>query len=263
MVAQQAPLASISASVTLTQGLFSNLAAVITNYYKSFKDFLAHLEQTCSGLYGGSHPTRRRALRRRLVNRRVASGSQVLGPPSFSPTLIYEHRFRYIATSTLIATNVAWTSLVATYGMASTVNNVTSPVAAVRIKRVSVTAPAVATGSTCMLQWAPNSGVSSDCKTFSDTSINAAECASVVAYPPSNSDSSFWHRNTDSDVAFMVWGPQGSILDITLMVHLIDDLTVPYSLTGFSGLSVGYIYFPCLGGHSSPLSPVVPGNIAT
>jgi hypothetical protein len=92
---------------------------------------------------------------------------------------------------------------------------------------------------------------------FVDTTINAAELASVHMRPPKNSLSSFWHTYASTDTLFVVTCPAGSIMDIDLEYIASDnDPSTRASGINSGSATLGVIYYINLSASATGFSPV-------
>jgi len=181
--------------------------------------------------------------RGRTRGRQLRSSS--IEPPKVSLTPQCKMTFRFQAGSASSFDAIGSTDLVGLLGVATAATTVTSMVSAVRIRRLTIYAPAAAGGNTnSEIIWVGN-------QQRVDSRYNSATVGSALpsvtsSKPPPMSDCGKWIDG--SVTAFTVCKltfPAGAIVDLKVDIKLHNQIVYysPVTYTGSSGLTAGYVYF--------------------
>ncbi len=186
--------------------------------------------------------------RTRIRKRKIARGLlSPMAPPKIEGTIRSQHTFRFSANASLAATPVAGYDLLGLAAMATSSTGATSLLAAVRIRRVELWAPAIAGGQNALnINWVGNTFQQP--RRMVDTAMNSAIPGYSSSTPPAGSDASMWVGYPQrSTTYFTLDGPTSSVVDIHVEIVL-NNASLLGSAGGVptytsSGLVVGQVYF--------------------
>ncbi len=181
--------------------------------------------------------------KRKSSSRRSRAAS--LEPPKVCLTPASRLTFRFQAGAGLTLAPIGNQDLVGLLGVATAATTVTSLIASVRIRSVTVyTAANTASNANVEVLWIGNQQRVDE--RFNTATVGSALPAKVVSRPPPMSDCSKWIDGAISNFTVMkLTLPTGSILDLDCDIRYHNQTVyyTPVAYTGSSGLTTGYCYF--------------------
>jgi hypothetical protein len=201
-----------------------------------------------------SKQLQKRGDRRARQNKR--SGSSQSRPTQIASNIMLSHRFRFTSSSAT-PTSISTASLLCAAGTVAIdvmANTLSSFYESVRVRQVSIYAPAAAQGTfaTCSVEWvSTNQGNNQE---VSDTSNSVSQPAHISASPPRMSLASFWSSLRNPGALFTIIAPPGSIIDVLVDLILSDDEQgYNFTYTSTATPILGNVYYLSLDNQTSNL----------
>jgi hypothetical protein len=202
-----------------------------------------------------------RALTRGGKGKRAVGRRQLLmQPPLIETSLVKRHTFRFVTATTPTRTMTVG-SAIACFGATVTVINAfyVTWASSVRIRRVSVWAPAAASGeAAASIIWASSTGPNNSADTeYDDSTVGSATPASATSVPPVKSlVGDWWTAAASTTVLATVNAPASSVVDVVLECCYSNNLAPlgPTALGSAAG-ALGTVFYGSFdgGGAWSPV----------
>lgn len=181
-----------------------------------------------------------------------------LNPPQILTNVVKSHRYRYLASSAIVAVGIQDVHVQRALGGICTVANTTVAVSvkSFKLNKIEIWAPTSTstTPTTVSVEWLGQNN--SPNLEHSDTSINVSRPAHLITRPPRNSLASFWQNSAGGTALFVLNCPSGSIIDISVNMIEADESTALLTSTIVTGtLGVQY-WLPLDGTTTHLLTPV-------
>jgi len=180
-----------------------------------------------------------------------------LAPDAFLAQSVRTIRLRFLGANLLNLANVLFTELAAMCGCIAT-----STTASVlwaqffRLRRVRAWSPVATAGTpvTIKLVWISDSGIfESPNVQVSDTSVSFDHPAHIDTRPPRGSVQDKWHRGDDTELAFTLSCPVGTVLDLDFEYVMNDNLNA-FAGPAISGGALGRMFHKVYHGMTSTLN---------
>lgn len=181
------------------------------------------------------------------MNRRASEKKAPMrfGPPQIVANPIVNHRFRFVANSTLAA-NVTCSNIFGIGGCVATSSTTGKPIfQTMKVNRIECWAPPASQGSASTVTVLFPNALKSPAKDYTDTSVSVAEPAHVIAVPPSQALCSFWFGDSTSDILFTINAPSGTIIDLWVS-GVFQDGAANANVMVLVGATTGAVYYACL-----------------
>ncbi len=179
--------------------------------------------------------------------------------PAYSPQPIEKRTVRYLSTTAQTAFSVNVQNLIASCGTVCYIANSAgvAEYGAVRLVKVRAwVSPATAgTPVSVIINFATNSAINTMYE-ITDTSFNVSSPAYVMASPPSNSESGYWHEWSSTDSLFTITSGANCILELDLEIVKSDN-EINTSINYASGVAtLGRIYYTALSAAANSFVPI-------
>jgi len=185
--------------------------------------------------------------------------------PPWEASITVRHRYRFLPTSGINATNITISSIFGAIGTIGQVANtsVASIASSFRIRRVTIYDSAQGTASVSSeIFWASATDVNSKDMVMSNSTIPYDRPSRVSSVPPRGTLSSFWWNSgaTSTTPLFGITAAIGAIIEVD------TEFTIANSIEGLAGIAVatatvGNIYYLALDGPAS--NKAVPVGVPT
>jgi hypothetical protein len=167
-------------------------------------------------------------------------------PNQWTPTLKITYKQRYFVSANQTAVSINNQELLDTKFVATGATAGYRVINAVKLKRIEIWAAntSASASNTILMEWAGgNPYFGGDSKTISDTAVGTTNVAYISARPPKGSFQDSWiTTSADNYNMFIVTCPQGSIIDVELIVSFLDDEGAVAISRTLGGATVGYFY---------------------
>lgn len=172
-------------------------------------------------------------------------------PPQFDSTLTTGHRFRFVAGSAASQQNITRGNLLNLMFVATSAVAGARIYTAVRLRRISVWSPIVATFTpqTIALEWR---GQYASSKIRSDTS-QGLQAAKLSSKPPKLSSTGMWTESgqDEAEVLAILTAPTGSVVDVDLTLKFVDIESFTTTGETYVGETLGTVYYNYLDGYTT------------
>jgi hypothetical protein len=175
--------------------------------------------------------------------------SQALpNPPQWSSTVAFQYVQRFVANSVGVSnrsiTNLCLQDLKCVATAAAAASRIFG---AVKLKSVEAWCANSSAGSANTIEiemFTNNPYFGTNSKVYSDTAIGTSNVAHVKCRPPPGSFSADWLPNVVGTeyTVFDVTCPQGTIIDVTMVAHLIDEETAIAVTGAVAAATAGILY---------------------
>jgi len=192
---------------------------------------------------------------------------RIAHPPAFTSTFIVKKKVRFQASAAGSADVVQIASIGDLWCVATTATSASQLAEFIRIKKIEMWGPMasdlVPVTVTCDWTGAATAGLFGKSNRVSDTSVGSTEPAHILSRPPQGSQIAEWLNAANSNTAFQLTFPSGTVVDFTYELVVRDSGSTQAVGTAVVGATVGANYLRALDNRSPGTGVLIPVAYST